>query len=135
VLSLVRRLAAVVAILALSVGNVAVCAGWESTPEARMACCMDDMSCPMHKAESHHSDSTRILSQAQADSCCAAASNRHDSASPSSAFASSGALAPVQVAAALPAPHAVPALQGWRALVPLPVSPVPKHLLLSVLLV
>jgi hypothetical protein len=29
----------------------------------------------------------------------------------------------------------VPALQEWRAFVPLPVSPVPKHLLLSVLLV
>jgi hypothetical protein len=29
----------------------------------------------------------------------------------------------------------VPALQDWRALVPLPVSPVPKHLLLSVFIV
>jgi hypothetical protein len=32
-------------------------------------------------------------------------------------------------------PIALPALQEWRALAPLPVSPVPKHLLLSVLLV
>jgi len=29
----------------------------------------------------------------------------------------------------------VPALEEWRAFVPLPVSPVPKHLLLSVFLV
>jgi hypothetical protein len=29
----------------------------------------------------------------------------------------------------------VPALQQWRAFVPLPVSSVPKHLLLSVLIV
>ena len=35
----------------------------------------------------------------------------------------------------LAVPVAVPALQEWRALVPLPASPVPRHLLLSVLLV
>jgi hypothetical protein len=135
VVSLIRRLVAVAAVLMLGVGNLAVCAGWQPTPEARMACCMRDTSCTMHKADAHHAESTRVPSQTQADNCCAAASNRHDSAAPSASFASSGALVLIPVAMALPAAQPLPALQGWRALVPLPVAPVPKHLLLSVLLV
>jgi hypothetical protein len=129
-----RRVAAVAAVLTLCVGNFAVCAGWQATPEARMACCKDGTSCPMHKSASHGSGSTHVVSQAQADTCCAAASNRTDSPTAAASFA-------LLNSAALPAvvsfvvPVAVPALQGWRALVPLPVSPVPKHLLLSVLLV
>jgi hypothetical protein len=135
VVSLIGRLVALATVLTLGVGNLAVCAGWQATPEARMACCMNGPSCPMHKADAHYSESKRVLSQTQADDCCAAASNRHDSAAPNASFASSGALVLIPVAMALPAPQPVPALQGWRALVPLPVSPVPKHLLLSVLLV
>ncbi len=88
----------------------------------------------MHKSEPHGSGSTHVVSQAQADTCCAAASNRTESPTASTSFALSNSAA---VPAVIPfvVPVAVPALQGWRALVPLPVSPVPKHLLLSVLLV
>jgi len=74
------------------------------------------------------------VTQAQADTCCAG-SERNDSTTTRTTFVSSGtatlvvAMAPVVVA------PIVPALEEWRALVPLPVSPVPKHLLLSVLLV
>lgn len=128
-----RHLAALAAIWALSVGNVAVCAGWQATPEARMACCTNGTSCPMHKSESHRSGSTH-LTQAQADACCAAASNRTQSplAAASVTLSNSAAL-PAVIPFVVPV--AVPALEEWRALVPLPVSPVPKHLLLSVLLV
>jgi hypothetical protein len=128
-----RRLAAIATVLMFSLGNLAVCAGWEATAEARMACCMNSATCPMHKSESHGSVATH-LNQAQADSCCAAASNRTESpvASPAFALASSAAL-PAVIAQALPVSS--PALQEWRVFVPLPVSPVPRHLLLSVLLV
>jgi hypothetical protein len=129
-----RRLAALATVLALCVGNLAVCAGWQATAEARMECCKDGTSCPMHKADAHGSRSTHPITQAQADTCCAASSNRTESPSAVSSFA-------LVNAAALPGiirsvvPVAVHALEAWRALVPLPVSPVPKHLLLSVLLV
>src|SRR5688572_1798613 len=65
---LFRRFPALVLTLALASGNVAVCAGWAATPEARMACCTDDGACPMHTSES---GSSRSISQAEADSCCA----------------------------------------------------------------
>ncbi len=130
----VTRLAAIVAMLTVSVGNLAVCAGWQATPEARMACCMNAASCPMHKPELHRPGSKRILRQAQADSCCAASSDPTQSSV-------AGTMPVLTLATALPPRSdlvvAVPtlALQQWRALVPLPASPIPKHILLSVLLV
>jgi hypothetical protein len=120
-------------ILTLSVGSLAVCAGWQATPEARMACCTNGTSCPMHKSESHRSGSKRVISQVQADNCCAAASTRTQSSIAVTTFLVSDAtpLPPVAAVVAVP----LRALQTWRALVPLPASAVPKHLLLSVLLV
>jgi hypothetical protein len=134
VVRLVRRVAAVVAALALAAGNVAGCAGWQATAEARMACCMNGTSCPMHKSESHDRSSKNSVSQAQADSCCAASAQRRESSSPGSTFAASGVIALVP-AALFSVPTSDLRPQDWRALVPLPVSPVPKHLLLSVFLV
>jgi hypothetical protein len=129
-----RRVAAFVAALALCAGNVAVCAGWQATPEARMACCMDGATCPMHKSDKHEHFSRHVVSQAQADSCCAAAAQRRDSAAAGSTFAASGVIALVPIAAFGVQVRAFMS-QQWRALVPLPVSSTPKHLLLSVLLV
>jgi len=88
----------------------------------------------MHKSESRRSSSERAISQVQADTCCAATSNRTQSSVTCSTFAITAATA-LPTAAATVVPVTVPALQDWRALVPLPVSSVPKHLLLSVLLV
>jgi hypothetical protein len=122
------------AVLTLCVGNVSVCAGWQPTPEARMACCTNGTKCPMHKSESRGSHSTHVISQAQADSCCAAASSRTQASTSDVVFALSGPTT-LPASASVVVPVAVAALQEWRALVPLPVSPVPKHLLLSVLLV
>ena|SRR5437867_8194184 len=129
-----RRIAAVVAVLALCAGNLAVCAGWQATPEARMACCVNATTCPMHKSDSHEHSSKRVVSQAQADSCCAAAAQGRDSAAAGSTFAVSGVIALVPVTV-FTVPTSAIASQEWRALVPLPVSSTPKHLLLSVLLV
>ena len=133
VMSLARRAGAIIAILTLSVGNLAMCAGWQATPEARMACCASGTSCPMHKSE-HHAASPAPLNQAQADACCASASDRNErsAATTTSALGNSAALPAVSTVVV---PVTTPALQQWRALVPLPGPPVPKHLLLSVLLV
>jgi hypothetical protein len=134
IVSFTRRLAALAAVLALSAGNVAVCAGWQSTAEARMACCMSDTTCPMHRSEGHDHSATSGVSQTQADSCCAASAERRESSSAASTFVAAGAtaLVPARVS---PVPTTMGAAHEWRALIPLPVSSVAKYLRLSVLLV
>ena len=124
----------IAAVLALCAGNVAVCAGWQATSEARMACCENEATCPMHKSDSHGSGFTHSVTQAQADNCCAASERGHSSTT-NPTFVLSGAVVFAPAIVTVIAPSNVPALQGWRTLVPLPAAHVPKHLLLSVLLV
>ncbi len=122
-------------IAALCAGNGAVCAGWLPTPEARMACCSEGDECAMHKGDSHKSGSERVVTQVQADSCCAS-SEREDSTQPSPTFVAAITAAVVGPAIVLSA--SVPALvlsDGWRTSAPIPTTPVPKHVLLSVFLV
>jgi len=128
-----RSVAAVV-VLALVAGNVSVCAGWQATAEARMACCMSAPNCPMHESNSHGAGAQHIPSQEEADDCCAVTPNRTQSSEASPTFALSTVTA-LPAAALSVIPVVVPSLQQWRALVPLRRSSVPKHLLLSVLLV
>ena len=89
----------------------------------------------MHGGDSHHAGSEQVLTQAQADSCCAAAEGRTSSQSnPSFVMAITATV--LGEGTILPA--TVPALvltDAWRTSTPLPVRPVPKHLLLSVFLV
>jgi hypothetical protein len=123
-----------VAVLALVAGNVAECAGWAATPEARMACCADS-DCPMHKGESSNSASKRVITQAQADSCCAA-SERHQSESSNPTAVAAISAAPLGVGVVLP--PVVPTLlltDGWRTEAPVHSPPVARHVLLSVFLV
>ncbi|HWV94592.1 MAG TPA: hypothetical protein VNZ24_09750 [Vicinamibacterales bacterium] len=133
-LSLARRASAIALSIALAAGQAAVCAGWMPTPEARMACCSDG-SCPMHKGDSHQSASERVLSQAQADSCCASSQDRNSNQSnPTVAAAITAAV----LGAGIVFRADVPALvlsDGWRTSAPRRVAPVPKHVLLSVFLV
>jgi len=121
--------------LALMAGNVAICAGWLPTPEARMACCADGDECPTHKHDSHHSGSAHALTQAQADSCCSSSEgNNSNQSNPSFVTAITGAVLGVGVLL----PANVPALvlsDAWRTSAPMPVAPVPKHVLLSTFLV
>jgi hypothetical protein len=135
VLRLVQRLAALALTLALMAGNAAICAGWQPTPEARMACCTDGGACPMHKGDSHRSGSERVLTQVQADNCCASSERENSNQSnPSSVPAITGAV----LGAGIVLPTSVPALvlsDAWRTSAPLPVAAVPKHVLLSVFLV
>jgi hypothetical protein len=127
-----KRLSALAAVLALVVGNVTLCAGWSATPEARMACCTDG-DCPMHGRESHASD--HAITQAQADACCAL-SERQPSNQSAPTFISVISSAVLGVGVVVPAP--VPALvasDAWRTVAPIPIAPVPRHVLLSVFLV
>ena len=134
VTSRVRALISLAITLALGVGNLSLCAGWQPTPEARMACCVKGAGCPMHASESGGSGAARTITQAQADRCCAGSTDRAPASSGSPVFT-------LVSVAALPfatdsiVSTAAPALEEWRALVPHPVSPVPRHLLLTVLLV
>ena len=89
----------------------------------------------MHDGESHEPGSARVLTQAEADSCCAS-SEREESSPSAPTFGAAISLAVRGPGILLPA-H-VPALvlsDVWRTVSPLPTTPVPKHVLLSVFLV
>ena len=134
VVVLVHRLSAVFLCLGLVAGNAALCAGWLATPDARMACCTGDGPCPMHKSGSDDDGAKRVISQAEADRCCAS-SERDDSAQPSPSFVLPVALAPITSPVPFVVPEIGSATDAWRTLVPIPAAHVSKHLLLSVLLV
>lgn len=131
---LFRRAAALVVALTLGAAGWAECAGWQGTPEARMACCSDSDVCPMHGSPEPGSGSGSVVTQAQADNCCAA-SGTDDSTPSAGAFSLSLSVALVTSPLATMAPVTTPALLGaWRVQVPLPGAHVLKHVLLSVFL-
>jgi hypothetical protein len=134
VLNWLRRISVLTLMLALVDAHVAVCAGWQATPEARMDCCVEDCTCPMHDSKSE-AGSGKALTQAEADSCCAS-SEREDSSpsNPSTAAPISNTV--LGEAVVIPAP--IPPLvltDHWRTAVPISVTPVARHVLLSVFLV
>lgn len=133
-MSLSRNLSAILLSLALVAGQGGVCAGWGPTPQARMACCLGNGPCPMHESESDNGAAERVLTQAEADRCCAA-SEPDDSAPSQSSVTLSVALGLVSspVPSLLPEPqhHALRS----RAPAPIPKAHVPRHVLLSVFLV
>jgi hypothetical protein len=130
-----HRFSTIVVCLGLVAGNAAVCAGWATTPVARMACCAEGGECPMHKGGSDESASERVITQAQADACCATSErDQSKSSNPTAPTAISGAVLGVGVVL----PAITPALvltDGWRTDTPVPSPPVPRHVLLSVFLV
>lgn len=134
VLTFGRRFSAAALSLALLAGDVAQCAGWAATPEARMACCADEDTCPMHRSDGQ-TEGDRAVTQAHADSCCAASEpDRTDQSTPT--FASTISSAVLGTATALPATLPVLVLRGaWQAAAPLPPDSVPTHVRLSVFLV
>ena len=131
---IVHRLSAVLLCLGFVAGNAAVCAGWLPTPQARMACCAD-ADCPMHKGDPDASSSVRALTQAEADACCAVSEHKQSDTSSPTAVAS---LAAPVLDAGVVLPPSLPArslVEAWRRDAARVVSPVPRHLLLSVFLV
>jgi hypothetical protein len=132
----IRRAAAVLAAFALmSLQAGAVCEGWQSTPEARMACCEATERCAMHAPPpqtvghghpGHHS-------QSGADTCCAM-SEPGNSGERGATFAPSAAEAALDIAAAVAAGSPATAYARHRSTAPPPRGHVPKHVLLSVFL-
>ena len=131
-----RRTAALVVVLALSAAGCAECAGWQITPEARMACCSGSGDCPMHGSTEPGASSERAVTQAQADSCCAA-SDTDDSTPSAGAFSLSlsAALVPSTLYTLAPITAPPASLDARRTHVPLPIGQVSKHVLLSVFLI
>lgn len=128
----VKRIAAAVVGLSLALGGLGPCAGWQATPEMRMACCRDGSSCPMHQKSSRQT--ARVVTQAAADACCAM-SGQDDSTPSASVFVPVVALGPVVSPVALVSAPARTSADGRRFLVPRPASHVPKHVLHSVFLI
>jgi hypothetical protein len=121
--------------MALAAANGAVCAGWLPTPEARMACCSEGGPCPMHKGDSPNTGSNRVVTQVEADNCCAS-SERDNSNHSNPTFVATISSAVLGTGIVIPA--TVPALvlsDGWRTAAPTPSGPIPRHVLLSVFLV
>jgi hypothetical protein len=133
---LVRRAAALVVVLAIGAAGWAECAGWQATAEARMACCSGTGPCPMHGSTAPVSGARMAVTQAQADSCCAA-SGTEDATPSTGAFSLALSTALVRSALSIMAPVTVAraSFDGWPAHVPLAVGQVPTHLLLSVFLI
>jgi len=131
---LLRRTAAFVVALALGAAGWAECAGWQASPEARMACCLSS-DCPMH-GSTEPSGGSESVTQAQADRCCAA-SETDDSTPSAVAFSLSlsAALLPSTLAALAPIMAPSAPFAAWRTHAALPVGQVPKHVLLSVFLI
>jgi hypothetical protein len=98
-----------------------------------MACCTDNALCGMHESESD-AGATRVVSQAEADRCCAA-SEQDDSAPSQTSFGQSITPPLVLTSVSVLLPQRQAHADIWRASVPLPTAHVPKHLLLSVFLV
>jgi hypothetical protein len=133
---LLRRVAAFAVVVTLGAAGWAECAGWQATPEARMACCSGTGDCPMHESTVPGSSPERVVTQAQADSCCAA-SDTGDSTPSAGAFSLSLSAALVTSTLSAWTRIAAPpaSFDAWRTHVPLPVGQVSKHVLLSVFLI
>jgi hypothetical protein len=99
-----------------------------------MACCADE-DCPMHKGGSDESSSQRVVTQAQADACCAASErDQSDSTNPTTVTAISAAVLGTGVVLPAITPSLV-LTDGWRTDAPIHSPPVPRHVLHSVFLV
>ena len=130
---LARRLGAIALVLFISGGDAALCAGWEVTAEARMACCLSG-ACSMHQSHQYGSDSADTVSQAEADICCVASESADPTpTSPVFAMVLPSAI-PVQQLFAFVSPLIVMA-DATREPIPLSGSVVPKHLLFSLFLI
>lgn len=128
--TLSRRLPALVLMLVLSADHAALCASWMETRDARAAV----GSCPMHESDTPDESSSGTVRQSDGGICCAA--SEPDQRAPSSpAFAFSPSLEAVHGPVPLVPAAATNRHDGWRTRLPAPDARIARHLLLSVLLV
>jgi hypothetical protein len=121
-----------VLLLALFVPAAAECAGWKPSAEARKACCAAGL-CAKENARPG-AGSKPIVSQADADDCCAASETREsDTPSPThGTLIPAAVLEPVTLAVLI---ELAPTSRPFERIEPPHTGPVPRHLLLSVFLV
>jgi hypothetical protein len=131
---LMPRTMVVALTFALVTNVVAQCAGWSASPEARMACCVEGVACPMHKPHGAGS-SGRTMSQADADACCANAEASQSSSSQPSVNPASSPLLLLSAVALDSIPPVALEYERWRTPIPSRVSPTPRYVLLSVFLI
>lgn len=132
VLALLRRFAATLAMLALVPSTASLCAGWQPTAEARRACCAAGLCGEEHPAPQTPTGE-RVMTQADADSCCAQSESEQQGTS-SSLQVLATVSAPTLPCVVLSSPPLV-RYHLVRWFVPLQSANVPKHVLLSVFLV
>src|SRR5262245_3955922 len=113
--------------------NFAACTGWSSSPESRMDCCVGMENCPTH-SRTNSDGWRRPLTQADADACCAMSESRDP--------APGGQTPPTMISLTVASEPLGLAEHAVVHPAPTPIRPhpdvapsVPKHLLLSVLLV
>ena len=129
-----RPLAALLLLFVAFASTASVCAGWQESAEARMACCQDEANCPMH-ATGRRGPTLRVgVSQFDADRCCASA--ERGTSTPSTASFVTNAASAV-LANPIPAigPQVVVFRESASARTSIDVRPAPTHLLLSVFLI
>ena len=89
----------------------------------------------MHEGDSQGSSADRVLTQVDADTCCAASERENSSPStPTYVGATSFAVLGPGIVLPVSVPSRVLS-NDWRIVAPLRDAPVPKHVLLSVFLV
>ena len=123
--------AALIAILVA--GPVGLCEGWQVSPEARMACCVEGVACPMHTSDDTGGGAPRAVTQVDADRCCAA-SEQNDANPTATPFTGASAVVTATQSIVLPPQTDTSA---WSRIVAVPNRghTVSRHLLLSVFLV
>lgn len=136
VFRLARHLVVLVLTLLVTAGNLAVCAGWQGTAAARMACCTSPGGCPMHThgADDQTGSTASVPSQAQADGCCAASESDDATETPQGLAWSWAPALVVSLIVADAGPDVRRQLVRAPASHPPPARSVPRHLFLAVFL-
>jgi hypothetical protein len=129
----IARAVTAVLIAVMSAGPVSLCGGWQATPEARLACCLDGAACPMHTSDDDGPGATRAVTQAEADSCCAA--SEQGDASPTARPLTAVRVMTIATESILLPPQTATHAWSQPVIVPHHGHAASRHLLLSVFIV
>ena len=129
-----RPVASVLVLVAILASQVSVfCAGWQTSAEARMACCAEGVECGMHESAAS-TDVTSSRAQDAANQCCAA-SESDDSKAPQATISIHSPAIAVRLPLALMSSE-TSSTYAWHAQPAFsPPRHVSTHILLSVFLV
>lgn len=129
-----RMAASVLVLVAILVSQAGVvCEGWQTSVEARMACCAEGVDCGMHESAAS-TDATTSGAQDAASQCCAA-SEADDSQAPKSTVSIISPAIAVKLPMALMSSE-TSGTRAWHAQASFsPPRHVSTHILLSVFLV